>query len=30
LPERARVKRIVPENEADVDAGDVLLELEPA
>lgn len=30
LPERARVKRIVPDNEADVDAGDVLFELEPA
>lgn len=30
LPERARVVRVVPENETDIDGGDVLLELEPA
>lgn len=30
LPERARVLRVVPGDEADLNAGDVILELEPA
>ncbi len=30
LPARARVVRVVPDNESDVDGGDILLELEPA
>lgn len=30
LPTRAKVVRVVPDNESDVDAGDALIELEPA